>query len=230
MEKELKPKVSTKASVEEVKVDPSKIKQEYAKMQEAAAAQQPLTEEQITAHMLLQEKVLDERLPYMRKQAEFSELEVKCAEFDLKMQEFRWRTGQVNPQNIPGPLGLDFQMKQINLQNNWAKMRLDSGELLEATKQAKTELDELQKAITEAKKTLGILKGEVAEAKGEKLPDTGDITVEFLKDYITAAGTVKAGQTVIAPHTGEFEFTSGETKQKVNLLDLKADGIVKIIK
>ncbi len=143
--KEFKPNHDTteQKSTEEVKqpvIDPSKIKQQYAQ-----APQQPpqMSEEEINQKRAEEERKLDMVLPYLEKQHRATTLEMQLTEMDVLL-------GRINPQQVPGILGQELQIRAMKAQTNWAALRMDQMEMI---KRAEEERALLQKEKEELEKS-----------------------------------------------------------------------------
>jgi len=134
MTKEMKPGGQTQEAI-----DPSKIKQKYAEMNKQANQAPQLSEAEINERRKLEEEKLDAVLPYLRKQAEATRLEMDLTEMDCKM-------GRVNPQQIPGMLGKRLQIEAMNDQQTWARLMMAQNEMIQKATEEKAKLEELQKS------------------------------------------------------------------------------------
>lgn len=135
--------------VEEVKIDPTKIKSQYTQMNQAAEQQmqQPqVSPEQIKESIRLEEERLDLMLPYYRKQKEALELEIAITTLEVQM-------GKVSPDTIPGIIGKNLQMQDMESKMQWAQMKLQQQGMLNDLKGKKEELSK-----EEAPKASDVLK------------------------------------------------------------------------
>lgn len=134
--------------VEEVKIDPSQIKQQYAQMNQAAEqqmGQQPQTEEQMKASIAKEEERLDLMLPYYRKQKEALELEIEITSLEARM-------GKVDPRNIPGTIGRDLQSEEMQSKLQWAHLMMQQQQTLDGLNKKKEELKNEENNPTQSEK------------------------------------------------------------------------------
>lgn len=132
--------------VEEVKIDPSQIKQQYAQMNQQAEqvmSQQPVSEADMKAKIALEEDRLDTMLPYYRKQKEALELEIAITSLECQM-------GKVDPRNIPGTVGRDLQIREMESKLQWAHLMMQQQQTLDGLQKKKEDLEKEEKAATES--------------------------------------------------------------------------------
>lgn len=122
--------------VEEVKIDPSQIKQQYSQMNqqaEQAMSQQPLTEEEIRKQVAAEEQRLDLMLPYYRKQAESLELEIAITTAEVRM-------GKIPAKSVPGIIGKQLEIEEMRTKLEWASIMMQQQQTLESLNKKKEEL------------------------------------------------------------------------------------------
>ena len=130
MEKEFKPKV------EEVKVDPSKIKSQYSQMNQAAEQQMQSpqkSKEELQRQIKEEEERLDLMLPYYRKQKEALELEISITTLEVQM-------GKIAPNTIPGIIGKNLEIQDMEAKMAWAQLKLQQQGMLDGLNKKKEEL------------------------------------------------------------------------------------------
>ena len=77
---------------------------------------QQLTPQEQLAKQKEEENMLDRILPYLRKQAEATELEMKLTRMDMQL-------GRVDPKNIPGSFGKLLEIEELETLLQWGAMR-----------------------------------------------------------------------------------------------------------
>lgn len=125
-------------------IDPSKIKQQMAEMnqQAAQAAQQPvMTEEEMLKRQQEEEDRLDKALPYLRKQAEATRLEMELTRMDVLI-------GRANPSQIPGAFGKQLEVECMEAQLAWSNLKLDQQSMMRRALEEKKELEKAQQEDT----------------------------------------------------------------------------------
>ncbi len=122
--------------VEKVQVDPSQIKQQYAQMNaqaEQAMGQQPMSEEDIKGQIAKEQERLDLMLPYYRKQKEALELEIAITSLECQM-------GKVDPRNVPGTIGRNLQIQELESKLQWAHLTMQQQSMLTDLNKKKEEI------------------------------------------------------------------------------------------
>ncbi len=130
MQQEFTPKV------EEVKIDPTKIKSQYSQMNQAAEQQmqQPqISKEEMQSKIREEEERLDLMLPYYRKQKEALELEIAITTLEVQM-------GKVAPSTIPGMIGKSLEIQDMESKMQWAHLKLQQQGMLNDLQNKKEEL------------------------------------------------------------------------------------------
>ena len=153
MEMELNPEVGPNTQgPAQPQIDPSKIKQQFAEMNAQAAANQPqpqMTEAEMLARQKEEEDRLDKVLPYLRKQAEATKLEMDLTRMDVLI-------GRVNPASIPGAFGKQLEVEAMTAQLQWSQLKLDQQEMIRRAMAEKDELFKQQKAEADKQPVDGI--------------------------------------------------------------------------
>jgi len=157
MNKEFKP------TAKEPVIDPTNIKQQFNQInkqaEEAQQAQpQQMTPEEMDKQRKLQEKMLDETLPYLRKQEEATRLEMQLVRYDVLM-------GRTPATQIPGTFGKQLEVECMEAQLQWSGMKLDQQAMMKRAMEEKAELEEQMK-----KQGLNIQEQPVAAATPEAIP------------------------------------------------------------
>lgn len=135
--------------VEEVKVDPSKIKGQYSQMNanaEQAMNNQPLTEDEMKAKVAAEEERLDIMLPYYRKQKEALELEIAITSLEVQM-------GKVPAKSVPGTIGKQLEVQELETKLQWAQLMLQQNQTLEGLNKRKEEIKKQEEEIAAANQT-----------------------------------------------------------------------------
>lgn len=136
---------------QEVKIDPSQIKQQYSQMNqqaEQAMSQQPVSEADMKAKLVEEENRLDLMLPYYRKQKEALELEIAITSLECQM-------GKVAPKNVPGVIGRNLEIQEMESKLQWAHLMMQQQQTLNDLHKKKDELkkeeeDQPQSSDTQA--------------------------------------------------------------------------------
>lgn len=129
--------------VEEVKVDPTKIKGQYSQMNAAAEQAQPMSEEDMKAKVTAEEERLDVMLPYYRKQKEALELEIAITSLEVQM-------GKLPVKNVPGTIGKNLEIQELEAKLQWAHLMLQQNQTLEGLNKRKEEIKKQEDEIATA--------------------------------------------------------------------------------
>lgn len=131
MQQEFTPKV------EEVKIDPTKIKSQYSQMNQAAEKQMQLppqiSKEEMEARIKEENERLDIMLPYYRKQKEALELEIAITTLEVQM-------GKVPPNTILGIIGKNLEIQEMESKLQWAHLKMQQQGMLNDLQGKKEEL------------------------------------------------------------------------------------------
>ncbi len=216
MAKEFNPKHDTgnkkDTPVREIKIDQEAIKKQYQEMGQQSQQQGP-TDEQLAANRLQMETQIDSELPFMRKIKEHTELKICLARMDVEL-------GNVNPNQVPGPLGKTLEIELMGQRIQWAQMKMEENRIMN---EARLQQEELMR-------------------KQEQLKDkTRDVTVVFDKEYlgipigkefiVTNAEDLKVQVPTLAALNSADLVTSLETEQRsLNIHRLEDEGIVHIVR
>jgi len=122
--------------VEDVKIDPTKIKSQYSQMNKEAEQQmqQPsVSPEEIKRKIEEEENRLDLMLPYYRKQKEALELEIAITTLEVQM-------GKIAPNTIPGIIGKNLEIQDMESKLQWAHLKMQQQGMLTDLQGKKEEL------------------------------------------------------------------------------------------
>lgn len=123
--------------VDEVKVDPTKIKSQYSQMNQVAEQQmqQPpkQTKEDLQKQIKEEEERLDMMLPYYRKQKEALELEIAITTLEVQM-------GKIAPNTIPGMIGKSLEIQDMESKMQWAQLKMQQQGMLNDLNKRKEEI------------------------------------------------------------------------------------------
>lgn len=148
MQKELNKKAETKETAPkqpEIKIDPGAIKQQYAQMEQQAGQLQMLSEEEMLNKQKEEEQKLDAILPYLRKQAEATRLEMELTRMDVLL-------GRMAPNQIPGAFGKQLEVECMEAQQKWAVSKMEQQEMMKRAMEEKEKLEKIKKATEETTK------------------------------------------------------------------------------
>ncbi len=138
MNKEFTPKV------EEIKIDPTKIKGQYSQMNQAAEQQMqqqpPVSKEEMERKVKEEEERLDLMLPYYRKQKEALELEIAITTLEVQM-------GKIAPNTIPGIIGKNLEIQDMESKLQWAHLKMQQQGMLDNLQGKKEELSSKAPAL-----------------------------------------------------------------------------------
>lgn len=220
MEQEFKPVQEPVAAPkqQEIKIDPSAIKQEYAQMSEQQPQQAGPTDEQLQANRKAREEFLASELQFLRDNAEYTRLQV-----ELIRNEFL--LNQVQPNQVPGTLGRQLEIEQLESQLHWAELKMQQNEMMKRAQEEK----------------------KIAERKQEQEKDKSrDVTVTFNKEWIVPGSgglvTIPEGKDYIitnaedikvkipAPSTAADEYGSTHEVRSFSIHKLEDEGIVRILR
>lgn len=138
MNKEFTPKV------EQVNIDPTKIKSQYSQMNQAAEQQMQqasISPEEMKNKIQEEENRLDLMLPYYRKQKEALELEISITTLEVQM-------GKIAPNTIPGIIGKNLEIQDMESKMQWAQMKLQQQGMLNDLQGKKEELAKNDAPVT----------------------------------------------------------------------------------
>lgn len=215
MEQEFKP---TPEPVEaprqqEVKIDPSNIKNQYSQMHQEQQERTGPTDEEIEQNRKREQERLDQDLPFLRDSAEFSRLQVELITNDFRM-------GKVPANRIPGPLGKALEVEQLDLQMRWAELKMDQNNMMKRAQEEKLQLERKQ----EQEKDKG---RNVTVVFDKEFPVTVDMVIPAGKEYIVSGGEdIKVEISIVETP----EHPAGTETRSFNIHKLEDTGIVHIVR
>ncbi len=185
MEKEFKPKRPTPTDTpvqQEMKIDPSSIKQEYAQMHEQQPQPQEPDDAQLAANRKAREEFLAQELPFLRDNAEYTRLQIELMRSECLL-------GQINPSQIPGTIGRQMEIEQLESQLHWADLKMQQNEMMKRAQEEKR----------------------LAERKQEQEKDKSrEVTVTFNKNWIVPGSseivTIPQGKTYIITNAEDIKI------------------------
>ena len=126
----LKPEENSKSTI-----DPTEMLQEFD------TKTQQMTPEQQREKQLNEEAMLDNILPYLRKQVEATELEMKLTRFDVQL-------GRLNPNSIPGSFGKSLEIEEMETLLHWGTLKGQQIEQQDMFRKKQAELEKEKEKIT----------------------------------------------------------------------------------
>ncbi len=220
MEKEFKPKTPKQ---QEVTIDPSVIKQEYAQMHQEAGNQQP-SEEEIKENKKRQEAFLDEELPFLRKSVEYTRLKQELFTLECRMPD-PTNPHPLMPSQIPGTLGRQLEIEQLESQLHWANLKMEQNEMMKKAQQEKADLERKQEQEKDKGRDVTVVFDKDWAVPGSM----GTITIPQGKEYIISnAQDIKVDVPVSGLVT-EAQVIQTETRS-FSIHKLEDQGIVRIIR
>ncbi len=129
------------------------LQQQFAQGPQVAQQPKQETEEELQARRIKQEAMLDDVLPFLRKQKEYDELQVALAQAEIARIEAEVMMGNLSPNMVKGLLGQELMVKDIQarhwMSQYWAGQQAAQDERKKMDSAAK-EMEEMEKKAREA--------------------------------------------------------------------------------
>ena len=130
---------------EDIQIDPSKIKQQVVELKQEQAQGQ-MTEEQMKENRIKEMQSIEDNMiiPYLLKIKETKELEITVKRADIDIIKLDVEMG-IRPANtVPGLLGKELQMKELQMQYEWAGFQLEVTNRQMQLKEAQDKLEAMR--------------------------------------------------------------------------------------